>query len=133
MFLAFLFLNTREIIIIASIGATAFIVFTMPGSISAQPRSVIGGHIIGILSGSVFTMGLQNWINYPLVIYSIAVGSSIFLMVATDTEHPPASGTALGIAINGYSTNVLIAVIASATLMALAHHFLKRYMKKLTR
>jgi len=105
----------------------------MPGSIAAQPRSVIGGHLIGLLSGALFTLVPQSLILHPIVIYSIAVGVSIFLMVAADTEHPPASGTALGVAMIGFSPSVLIAVVASATLMSLAHHFLKRYMKKLTR
>jgi len=105
----------------------------MPGSIAAQPRSVIGGHLIGLLSGALFTLVPQSLMLPPIAIYSIAVGVSIFLMVATDTEHPPASGTALGIAMIGFSPSVLVAVIASATLMSLAHHFLKHYMKKLTR
>jgi len=133
LFLALLFLSMREIVIIVSIGATAFIVFTMPGSITAQPRSVIGGHLIGLLSGSLFTFVPQSSMLPSIVTYSIAVGVSIFLMVATDTEHPPASGTSLGVAMTGFPPGVLIAVVASATLMSLAHHFLKRYMKKLTR
>ena len=128
-----LFLNAQDIVIIVSIGATAFIVVTMPGKIVAQPRSVIGGHLIGLLSGALFTFVPQSSMLPSIVIYSIAVGVSIFLMVATDTEHPPASGTALGVAMTGFSPSVLIAVVASATLMSLAHHFLKRYMKKLTR
>ena len=133
LFLAFLFLNSQQIVIIASIGATAFVVFTMPGSIAAQPRSVIGGHLVGLFSGSIFTFIPVAAVIPPIVIYSIAVGISIFIMVATDTEHPPASGTALGVAMTGFQPSVLLAVVASATLMSLAHHFLKRYMRKLTR
>ena len=133
LFLALLFLSMREIVIIVSIGATAFIVFTMPGSITAQPRSVIGGHLIGLFSGALFTFVPQSLMLPSVVNYSAAVGVSIFLMVATDTEHPPASGTALGVAMIGFGPGVLVAVVVSATLMSLAHHFLKRYMKKLTR
>jgi len=36
-------------------------------------------------------------------IYSLAVGFSIFIMVALNIEHPPASATALGIVMNDFS------------------------------
>jgi CBS domain-containing membrane protein len=38
-------LTLQHAVVIASIGATAFIVFTMPRNITAKPRGVIGGHI----------------------------------------------------------------------------------------
>ena len=133
LFAALLFLTARDIVIITSIGATAFIVFTMPFSIAAQPRSVIGGHLIGLSCGAISTFLPHSLVFPPVINYSIAVGVSIFLMVATDTEHPPASGTALGVAMSGFSSSVLIAVVASATSMSLAHYLLKRHMKKLTR
>lgn len=37
--------------VIASLGSTTFIIFAMPKYATAQPRRVIGGHIIGIVSG----------------------------------------------------------------------------------
>ncbi|MEA3475082.1 MAG: HPP family protein [Candidatus Cloacimonadota bacterium] len=46
-FTALLFLNIeKRPIIIASIGATAFIVFAMPQNITAKPRNAIGGHSV---------------------------------------------------------------------------------------
>ena len=67
-----------------------------------------------------------------VLVYALAVGISIFLMVALDFEHPPASGTALGVAMTGFSLNVMLAVITSSVLLALAHIFLRRYLKDLT-
>jgi len=52
-------------------------------------------------------------------------------MVATDTEHPPASGTALGVAITGFYLSAAIAVIVSAIALSLAYHFFKPYLKNL--
>ncbi len=52
-FLVFLILTTKDAVIIASIGATAFIIFAMPESITAEPRNVIGGHVTGIIVGSL--------------------------------------------------------------------------------
>jgi len=60
------------------------------------------------------------------------VGLSIFTMVVTDTEHPPAAGTALGVAITGMSPNVLVAVLLSIVLLSLMHRFFKPYLRDLT-
>ncbi len=57
-------------IVIASIGATAFIVFSMPNSITAQPRRIIGGHLVGFILGSCF--GVFPFMNV-LFFYSIVV------------------------------------------------------------
>ena len=66
------------------------------------------------------------------MVYSLAVGATIFTMVVTDTEHPPAAGTALGIAMTGISLDVFIAVSISIILLSLIHRFLKSHMKDLT-
>ena len=39
-------------VIIASIGATEFIVFTMPNNIANEPKCIIGGHFLGFFIGS---------------------------------------------------------------------------------
>jgi hypothetical protein len=67
-----------------------------------------------------------------LLVGALAVGSSMFVMVVTDTEHPPASGTALGTAITGFSWQAGVAVAASAVLLSLAHYLLRRVLRDLT-
>jgi len=131
-FIVLLLLTAEHAVVIASIGATAFIVFTMPRNITAKPRRVIGGHLIGLLSGSLCALIPQPSIFYSIIAYSLAVGIAIFLMVALDVEHPPSGGTALGIAITGFSPNVAIAVLTSSITLALAHRFCKRFLKDLT-
>ena len=37
--------------IVVTMGASSFIVFAMPKTKQAQPRCLIGGHIVGLLSG----------------------------------------------------------------------------------
>ena len=130
-FIVLLFLSIEHAVIIASIGATAFIVFAMPKSITAKPRNVIGGHLVGFLSGFLCALIPHPSFLYSILIYSFAVGLSIFVMVVTDTEHPPASGTALGIAITGFDLNAAIALITSAIMLSLAHHFFKPYLRDL--
>ena len=131
-FVVLLILNIQNAVVIASIGATAFIVFTMPRNITAKPRRVIGGHLVGLLSGSLCALIPHSSTLVSITVYALAVGISICLMVALDVEHPPASGTALGVAITGFSPGVMAAVITSSLVLSLAHHFSKRFLKDLT-
>ena len=131
-FIVLYFLSVQHAVIIASIGATAFIVFAMPDNITAQARNVIGGQLVGLFFGFLFSLLPHQNLIYSLVVYSLAVGATIFTMVVIDTEHPPAAGTALGVAITGMSLDVFIAVSMSVILLSLIHHFFKPYMRDLT-
>lgn len=133
-FIVILFLKIQQqAVIVASIGSTAFIVFAMPKAVTAQARNVIGGHLLGIACGSLcLLIPHQSSLLVSAMVYSFAVGLSIFLMVILDAEHPPASGTALGVAITGFSWNVAIALIASALVLSLVHHVAKAHLKDLT-
>ena len=131
-FIVLLLLTIEHAVVIASIGATAFIVFTMPRNITAKPRRVIGGHLVGLLSGSLCALIPHQSMLPSILVFSLAVGIAICLMVALDVEHPPAGGTALGIAITGFSPGVMIAVLTSSIILSLAHHFSKRFLKDLT-
>ncbi len=103
----------------------------MPGSITAKPRNVIGGHAIGLFFGSVCAfIPHVHWLP-SISVYALAVGLSILLMVVVDMEHPPAAGTALGIAITGISWEVAIALISSVLILSLAHRLLANHLKDL--
>lgn len=132
MFVVLLFLSLQHAVIIASIGATAFIIFAMPKNITAKPRNVIGGHLVGLLSGSLCSLIPHPLFFYSVLVYSLAVGISIFVMVVVDAEHPPASGIALGLAITGFTLNAIIAVITSVIILSLVHRFLGSHLKCLT-
>ncbi len=131
-FIVLYFLSLQHAVVIASIGATAFIIFAMPDSITARSRNVIGGQLVGLVSGFLFSLLGQSALIYSLIIYSLAVGTAIFIMVVIDTEHPPAAGTALGIAMTGISLEVFIAVTVSIILLSLIHKFFKPYLRDLT-
>lgn len=127
----FWLLSAEQAIIVASIGSTAFIVFSMPSSATAKPRRVIGGHLMGFVSGMLGTLILHYFGINPVIVYALTVGISIFLMVSLDVEHPPASGTALGIAVTGFSWRVMAAILTSALILSLAHHYTKKYLRDL--
>lgn len=131
-FVVLLFSSIEQTVIMASIGSTAFIIFAMPKNITAKPRNVIGGHLVGFFAGCLCTCVPQPSFFYSVSMYSLAVGLSILIMIVTGTEHPPASGTALGVAIAGFSLSATIAVITSVIILSLAHHFLMPFLKDLT-
>lgn len=77
---------------IGSFGASAVLVYGAIESPLAQPRNIIGGHIISALIG-VYCYQLfpsQLWLAA-----SLAVAGSIAAMHLTKTLHPPGGATAL--------------------------------------
>ena len=88
--------HTGYELIIASFGASAMIVFLLPTSVAAQPRSVVGGHIISGLIG-VSTRQIAIRLNnvYPPLALGTAAGLSSFFMSITHCGHPPGVATAL--------------------------------------
>jgi CBS-domain-containing membrane protein len=132
LFIVLYFLSMQHAVIIASLGATSFIVFAMPDYITAQPRNVIGGHIVGLFCGFLFSLIPHPSLLSSILVYSLAVGASIFIMVVTNTEHPPASGTALGVAMTGITLDVLIAVVVSIVILSVIHRLCKPYLRDLT-
>ena len=136
LYLENIFINTA---IVASLGATTFIIFAMPKYITAQPRRVIGGHIVGILVGILcFYIHSYLRVNFfnpgeiiDIVIPAFSVGLAIFIMVTTNTEHPPAAGTALGIVIQGWSYSTIFIILITTFLLSLTKHLLKPWLKDL--
>ena len=105
--------------VIAALGASSFIAFTMPRTESSKPRLMIGGYVVGIVSGLAchslsllpFLSELNAMPQFSSAVYgALAVGLSIFLMVVTDTEHPPASGVALGLVLNNCDPRTILVV-----------------------
>ncbi|KPL19589.1 MAG: hypothetical protein AMJ92_02200 [candidate division Zixibacteria bacterium SM23_81] len=130
-FVLLVVLHMRNIVVVASIGSTAFIIFTMPREITAKAINVIGGHMVGFACGALCALIPNSYYFPPALSYSVAVGLSIFIMVVTDSEHPPAAGTALGVAISGFSWQVFISLVISVVTLSLIHHFFKAHLKDL--
>lgn len=73
-------------LIIAPFGASCVLLFTVPSSPLAQPRNVIGGHILSALVG----LAVLALIGPNHVAMAVGVGLAIALMRVTRTTHPPA-------------------------------------------
>ncbi len=138
MFFVLIIVNvTTGGIIIAVIGSTAFIVFAMPTKITAHTRNIVGGHMVGALSGLVAFLiaDVMQQVYPPTTAYSInvfsaslAVGLSTLLMVVTDTEHPPAGGTAIWVAVYGWKNAEILFIIGVACLLATARILLRKHL-----
>ncbi len=89
--------NSDVVYLIGSFGASSVLVFGIIQSPFAQPRNLIGGHLISAIIGVSIQKFLPEvlWITAPL-----AVSLSIVLMQVTKTLHPPGGATAL-IAVTG--------------------------------
>lgn len=119
-------------IVIASVGASTFIVFVTPENYSASRRNIMGGHLMGFIIGSlIYLIPHTSYSNFAVFLYAIAIALSLFIMAVTDTEHPPAAGTALGLAIYGFSWNLFLPLAICIITLSLFHHFFKKYLKNL--
>jgi CBS-domain-containing membrane protein len=127
-----LVLDLGQAVIISSIGATTFIVFMKPSNPFAIPRSIVGGHLVGALVGSAFALFPHTTSWTTSIVYASAVGLTLLLMAVTDTEHPPAAGTALSVVMAGGTWWVaVVAILTSSILLSLFHHLLRPYLKDL--
>jgi len=130
----------NEAALITALGASAFIVFTMPTQYSSDPRRLIGGYIVGLFVGFIFHFISQLQIKdifdfsetTSLVIFgAFAVGFSIFIMAITNTEHAPAAGIALGLVINKWEYLTIIFIVIAILWLAGIRFFLRGYLMDL--
>lgn len=129
LFILVLVLGKEKMVVISAMGATAFIVFAMPTTVSAQTKNVIGGHLVGLASGAIFYF---TPLPYYSLEYALAVGIAIFIMVALDVEHPPAAGTALAVVINEVSPiDAFVIIMISAVILSQCRYYLRHRLKDL--
>jgi CBS-domain-containing membrane protein len=113
-----LLLSSRRGAVVASIAASTFIVFAMPSTRPARPRNLIGGHLIGLTCGALVGLIPHHSPFITAGLYALCVGCSVFLMVALHMEHPPAAGTALGVALDGFSATLFLSVLVCIVTLA---------------
>lgn len=83
--------------LIASMGASAVLLFAVPHGALSQPWPVIGGHGVSALVGVFFARNIGS----PVAAGALAVGAAIFLMHQLKCIHPPGGATALTAVIGG--------------------------------
>ncbi|HEY0720779.1 MAG TPA: HPP family protein [Gammaproteobacteria bacterium] len=127
--LAVLWISSRMLdqqgaaMIIASMGASAVLLFAVPHSAFSQPWAVVGGHVIAALIG----VTCARMIGDPFIAAALAVGLAVGAMYYLRCLHPPGGATALvgvmgGEAVQqlGYGFVVTPVLVNAAILMAVA-------------
>jgi CBS-domain-containing membrane protein len=126
--------------VIASLGASSFIAFTMPHAKVSSPRFIIGGHVVSVGAGS-----LCHWLSrlasltslpvladHSLVVFAaVATGLAMFVMVVTDTEHPPAAGVALGLVVGDCRPITIAVILIGVVVLSVLRTVLKPILKNL--
>ena len=90
-------------IIVASMGASAVILFIMPHSPLAQPWPLIGGHLVSAIIGITCTQLFAD----TIVASACASGGSVLAMLLLRCLHPPGAATALTPIIAGDPANFM--------------------------
>ena len=81
--------------LMASMGASAFLLFVLPHSPMAQPWPLLGGHL---LAGAIALLG-GHLIDEPVLAVAASVGCAVLAMQLLGCLHPPAAATALAVAL----------------------------------
>lgn len=125
-FVILLFLNIKDdTAIIASLGATTFIMFAKPRSYPSRARHLFGGYFLGIFSGVLFNWvsripWIEEYLSHhisTIAFCALAVGFAMLLMTTLDAEHAPAAGIALGLVLNTWSWKTVLVVISAVIML----------------
>ena len=104
---------------VASLGASAVLVFGIPSSPLAQPWPVLGGSSLCALVGAA----CSGLISDPALAGAVAVGASIALMVPLRCLHPPGASLALYVVLtsgDGWHMAVFPVLFNAAVLVVVA-------------
>jgi CBS-domain-containing membrane protein len=121
-------------VIIAALGASLFVAFTMPKARTSKARYLIGGYLVGIVSGVACYLlsRLPFFAQVPVigtrldvVFGALSVGLAMFVMVVTNTEHPPAAGLALSFALNEWNVLTIVVVVVGIVSLSIIKKLLE--------
>lgn len=89
--------RTAAVLIVASMGASAVLLFGVPHGPLSQPWALIGGHTLSALVG----VTCAQLVPYEFAAAALAVGLAIALMHYMRCLHPPGGATAITAVIGG--------------------------------
>lgn len=112
-----------SLLVLASMGASAFLLFVMPHSPMSQPWPVIGGHLLS----SAIGVACAHWLHNPAFATAVAVAASIFAMHSLQCLHPPSAATAMIAVLGGPEIHAMgwqfcyeVVVINAGTMVVLS-------------
>ena len=127
--------------IAAGLASSVVGIFIGPSNRTASVRSVVGGHALALALGSLFSVLLflgpvEGFLDQrdlmQNVSLALAVGLAMLFMAFTNTEHPPAAGTALGMASREFEFPIFLSIIGAVALLAVMKLAIRPYLQDLT-
>ena len=87
---------------------------------------VVSGSLFSLISTALGVEPGTEGTGYLLnVLAALAVGVGVLFMVITNTAHPPAAGTALGLVIGDWSESTVALVLVGALILTLTRRLLR--------
>ena len=127
-FLAFLDRSFEGMIwLIPPFGASMVLVMAVHESPLAKPKNILLGHILSALSGVI----ILYLIGDNFLALGIAVALAVFVMIVTDTIHPPAGANPIIVILTGQGISfVLLPVAVGAFMLVIFAYLYNKLLKR---
>ena len=113
--------------LIPPFGASMVLVMAVYESPLAKPKNLILGHILSALSGVIIFYLLGN----TFVSLGLGVALAVFVMMITNTVHPPAGANPIIVILTGQSLNfVFLPVAVGAVIIVVFAYLYNRLLKR---
>ena len=120
-FLAFLDSSFEGMIwLIPPFGASMVLVMAVHESPLAKPKNILLGHILSALSGII----ILYLIGDNFLALGIAVALAVFVMIVTDTIHPPAGANPIIVILTGQGISFVLFPVAVGAFMLVVFAYL---------
>ena len=120
-FLAFLDSSFKGMIwLIPPFGASMVLVMAVHESPLAKPKNILLGHILSALSGVM----ILYLIGDNFLALGIAVALAVFVMIVTDTIHPPAGANPIIVILTGQGISFVLFPVAVGAFMLVVFAYL---------
>ena len=124
-----------NLVIVASLGSSAFVVFAMAESRSAGWRRIVVTYLFAAAAGTaMYGLMLAVWpdSDYSRAVFgALAVGCSAFFMTKTHLAHAPAAGAALACVYSRRLELVVPTIVTGSVLIAAAGLAARRWLHDL--
>ena len=120
-FLAFLDSSFEGMIwLIPPFGASMVLVMAAHESPLAKPKNILLGHVLSALSGVI----ILYLIGDNFLALGIAVALAVFVMIVTDTIHPPAGANPIIVILTGQGISFVLFPVAVGAFMLVVFAYL---------
>ena len=106
--------------LIPPFGASIVLVMAVYDSPLAKPKNLILGHILSALSGVIIFYLLGN----TFISLGLGVALAVFVMMITNTVHPPAGANPIIVILTGQSISFVFLPVAVGTFIIVAFAYL---------